>query len=287
MKPTLEVKYRLKLARWQLRRAQVAAQWGKDTLQRMPVVLANSMPKSGSHLIIQILEGLTQFGPFVNPGMPPLNRNQQNQPLSREDILLNLGRMKPGDIGYCYLKAEEPFITELVRPGRASIFIYRDPRDMIVSHVFYATDMHPGHAMHQYYTEKLGSMEERINAAILGVQDPANPLTAVADKYKAYLGWLDQPAVLSMRFEDLILDRDNSLRKILAYLRGFGYEPAKGDDQAVKDLTAAIQPNKSGTFRKGQPGNWREHFTQRNIDLFKANTGDLIVRLGYEKDQDW
>jgi plasmid stabilization system protein ParE len=287
MKTTLEVKYRLKLARWQWRRAQVAAQWGSDVLKRMPVVLGNSMPKSGSHLIIQILEGLTEFGPFVNPGMPPLNRNQQNQPLPKEAILGNLARMKPGDIGYCYLKAEEPFLAELTRPGRASIFVYRDPRDMIVSHVFYATEMHPGHAMHKYYTEKLGSMEERINAAILGVEDLANPLTAVADKYAAYLGWLDQPAVLSMRFEDLILDRDASLRKILAHLSRFGYEPAKGEDQAVETLTAAIQPKKSGTFRKGQPGNWREHFTQRNIDIFKANAGDLLVRLGYEKNLDW
>lgn len=287
MKTTLEVKYRLKLARWQWRRAQVAAQWGSDVLKRMPVVLGNSMPKSGSHLIIQILEGLTEFGPFVNPGMPPLNRNQQNQPLSKEAILGNLAKMKPGDIGYCYLKAEEPYLVELTRPGRASIFVYRDPRDMIVSHVFYATEMHPGHAMHQYYTEKLGSMEERINAAILGVKDPANPLTAVAEKYYAYLAWLDQPEVLSMRFEDLILDRDAALRKILAYLGRFGFEPARGEDQAVEKLTAAIQPKKSGTFRKGQPGNWREHFTQRNIEIFKANAGELLVRLGYEKDLDW
>ncbi len=287
MKTSLEVKYRLKLARWQLRRAQVAAQWGNDTLRHMPVVIGNSMPKSGSHLIIQILEGLTGLGPFVNPGMPPLNRNQENQNLPPEEILKNIARLKPGDIGYCYLKAEEPYLSELTHPGRATIFVYRDPRDMIVSHVFYATEMHPGHSMHKYYTEELGSMEERINAAIQGVTNPANPLTPVYDKYQQYLGWLDQPGVLAMRFEALILDREKALKQILTYLKENGFEPVKGEANAVQVLTKAIQPKRSGTFRKGQPGNWREHFTKENIENFKIYTGDLLVKLGYEKDGNW
>ncbi len=287
MKTSLEVKYRLKLARWQWRRAQAASQWGRDLLMRMPVVIGNSMPKSGSHLIIQILEGLTGLGPFVNPGMPPLNRNHENRNLPKEEIIKNLNRLRPGDIGYCYLKADEPYLTELTRPGRASLFIYRDPRDMIVSHVFYATDMHPGHSMHKYYTEQLGSMEERINAAIVGVQDPANPLTPIAEKYQQYLGWLDQSLVLSMRFEELILEREDALRKILAYLKGFGFEPPQGEEKAMQVLADAIQPKRSGTFRKGQPGNWREHFTGQNIATFKKATGYLLIQLGYEKDMDW
>ncbi len=287
MKTSLEVKYRLKLARWQFRRAQVAAQWGAETLHRMPVVIGNSMPKSGSHLIIQILEGLTGLGPFINPGMPPLNRNHENQNLPQEEILKNLARLKPGDIGYCYLKAEEPYLTEMTRSGRATIFVYRDPRDMIISHIFYAMEMHPGHSMHAYYTKQLNSMEERIDAAIQGVSDPANPLTPVFEKYQQYLGWLDQPAVLSMRFEELILDREQALRQILGYLKGNGFEPLKGEDDAVQVLANAIHPKRSGTFRKGQPGNWREHFTIENIEKFKTCTGDLLLKLGYEKDGNW
>ena len=43
--------------------------------------------------------------------------------------------------------------------------------------------------------------------------------------------------------------------------------------------------SKSGTFRKGQPGNWQEHFTQANKAHFKATAGDLLIRLGYEQRQ--
>jgi len=53
-------------------------------------------------------------------------------------------------------------------------------------------------------------------------------------------------------------------------------------------LSQAIKPKKSGTFRKGKPGNWANHFTDDNKRRFKAVAGDLLTRLGYEKsDQNW
>jgi hypothetical protein len=52
-------------------------------------------------------------------------------------------------------------------------------------------------------------------------------------------------------------------------------------------LAAAIVPKRSGTFRKGKPGNWREYFTQENIDIFKDSTGDLLIQLGYESNNEW
>jgi hypothetical protein len=67
-----------KLARWQARRAAVALRWGPGALSRTPGVLGNAMPKSGSHLINQVVQGLPQLGPFVNPGFPPVNRDQAN-----------------------------------------------------------------------------------------------------------------------------------------------------------------------------------------------------------------
>lgn len=280
-------KHWLKTLRWQMRRAAVARQWGRENLEKMPAVLGNAMPKSGSHLIIQVLQGLTQIGPFVNPGFPPVNRSENNRKLPREQILANLRRMRPGDIGYGYISAQEPYLSALAAPGRATVFVYRDPRDMIVSHVFYATEMHPGHGMHRYYTETLKTMEERINAAIQGVEEPGAKLNSVRQKYEDYLGWLDQPDVLCLRFESLILDREAALGCLLDYLSRRGFTPQVSRQQAIEALKAAIAPKKSGTFRKGKPGNWREHFTPANKARFKELTGDLLVRLGYEQNQDW
>jgi len=287
MNARYSAKHWLKLVRWQARRLAVALRWGPDTLSKTPSVLGNAMPKSGSHLINQVVQGLTRLGPFVNPGFPPVNRDEVNEKLPDDAILANLEQMRPGDISYGYIKARQPFLPVLTQAGRATIFVYRDPRDMLVSHVFYATQMHAGHGMHRYYNDTLKSMEERLNAAIEGVEEPGSQLSPVRTKYDGYIGWLDQPAVLCLRFEDLILDRQNTLNRLLSYLEQRGFTSTMPRSQEIEILSQAIAPKKSGTFRKGQPGNWREHFTAANKTSFKQQTGDLLIRLGYETSADW
>ncbi len=281
------VKHWLKVGRWRARRLLTAARWGSHNQAAVPAVFGNAMPKSGSHLIIQILIGLTEIGPFVNPGFPPINRTEDNRQVSDEVILENLSRMRPGDIGYGYLSAKDKFIKALTRPGMASIFVYRDPRDMIVSHVFYATEMFEDHGMNPFYTEKLSTMEERINAAIGGVNEGGLEMIGVRARYEAYKGWMQQPGILCLRFEDLRLSRDEAINRILDYLAEKGFQPGMERKEAIAALGNAISPQKSGTFRKGKPGSWREHFTQQNIDLFKQSTGNLLVDLGYEEDNNW
>jgi len=280
-------KHLLKLVRWQARRTYTALRWGPQTLREAPIVLGNAMPKSGSHLINQVVQGLVQLGPFVNGGFPPVNRDEVNDKLPDAEVLANLQRMRSGDIGYGYIKAREPFISLLAAPGRATIFVYRDPRDMIVSHVFYASQMHTGHGMYRYYNETLKTMDERIHAAIEGVEQPGSELSPVRVKYEGYLGWLEQPGVLCLRFEDLILNRRAALNIILDYLSSRGFDERISRPHEIARLEEAIMPKKSGTFRKGQPGNWKEHFNEANKAFFKQQAGDLLVRLGYESGYDW
>jgi hypothetical protein len=282
-----QIKQPLKKLRWRLRRAQVAGRWGSDDLSRSPIVVGNAMPKSGSHLLIQVLLGLTRIGPFVDPGMPPITRSSTNQNLGQSEILESLHHLLPGDIVYCYLHAQKQYIAELTRPGVAAYFIYRDPRDLIISHIFYATEMHPKHGMHKYYTQKLSSMEQRINAAIQGVHESDAQLSSITAKYKNYLGWLDQSSVLSVRFEDLVLDRTTSLNRIMDHLAARGFEPKLPHNQVIDILASSIVPRSSGTFRRGQPGEWRDHFTAENKRIFRSATDDLLHRLGYEKDNLW
>lgn len=281
------LRQRLKFIRWRFRRALAARRWGADQLNRSPIVLANAMPKSGSHLIYQVVQGLSRLGPFVNPGFPPVNRDEFNAKLSDEYVLANLHRLHPGDTAYGYIKSRPPFTSLLTQPGWAMLFVFRDPRDMILSHVFYATQMHPGHGMHGYYTQTLKTMEERIDAAIEGVTEQGSELSPIYEKYRGYLGWLEQPAVLNLRFENLIHDRQRTLETILEYLESRGYVPSQSRPQQVESLQESIRPHKSGTFRKGGTGDWRAYFTESNKAHFKQLAGDLLIVLGYEKDNAW
>ncbi len=281
------IKQPLKQWRWRQRRAQAARRWGRGELARMPAVIGNAMPKSGSHLLIQVLLGLTKLSPFVDPGLPPLSRSAANRNLAEAEVVANLRRLGPGDIAYCYLHARPPYVAELAKDGVASFFIYRDPRDVIVSQVFYATEMHEGHGMHAYYTQQLSTTEQRIDAAIRGVQEPGAQLSPIREKYEHYLGWLQQPAVMAVRFEELIGARTQTIGRMLDHLAARGFEPQPPREEAISILSSAIAPRASGTFRRGQPGEWREHFTEANKRVFKEATGDLLVRLGYEANERW
>lgn len=281
------LKHWLKKRRLTVRRTAAALRWGRAYQAGTPAILGNAMPKSGSHLIIQILQGLTSIGPFINPGFPPVNRTENNQKLSDQGILDNILSMKPGEIGYSYLHARPPFVEAVTRPGMAMVFVYRDPRDMIISHIFYATEIHKGHGMHRYYTEDLDSMEERINAAICGVQEEGSELRGVKPRYLAYLGWLSQPEVLTLRFEELILNRQAALEQILDLLSQRGFQLRADRKKAIASMEQAIEPRRSGTFRRGKPGNWQEYFTPQNKQIFKQEAGDLLIQLGYEQDNNW
>ncbi|MEJ2006143.1 MAG: sulfotransferase domain-containing protein, partial [Cyclobacteriaceae bacterium] len=182
----------------------------------------------------------------------------------------------------------EPFISAITGPGRASVFIYRDPRDQLVSHVFYAKDIHTGHGMHDYYNNVLKTMEERLNVAIEGCKLPGLGLPTVWERYEEHFGWFERDDVLCVKFEDFILNRDETLGVLLDYIENFEVKFAASRPEAIEILGKAIQPKESGTFRKGQPGNWQEYFTEENKERFKVVAGDLLTRLGYEdSDSDW
>lgn len=40
-------------------------------------------------------------------------------------------------------------------------------------------------------------------------------------------------------------------------------------------------------FRKGTPGDWKNHFKEKHKEKFKNNFNDLLIKLGYEFDDNW
>ncbi len=47
------------------------------------------------------------------------------------------------------------------------------------------------------------------------------------------------------------------------------------------------QEDTSSHYRKGKSGDWVNHFTPDHVACFKEKFGDLMVRTGYEQDQNW
>jgi hypothetical protein len=186
-------------------------------------------------------------------------------------------------MGWGYLPAREPFLTWLGDPSVVSYFVYRDPRDRIVSHIFYASEIHEGHAMREYY-HGIGSMEEKISDTIRGVPGLIEDIRA---GYESYLEWFDVDGVKKVRFEDLVNSKRETVNELLTYLIDRGIELQTDHSSAVDKLLESMAPKHSPTFRSGRSGGWRQHFTAKNKEIFKTVAGDLLIKLGYEDSNDW
>jgi hypothetical protein len=222
----------------------------------------------------------------VDTGLNAIKPYMAGQPTPEGWIVGQLEALGPGDVRVGYLHATPAHLEAVCRPGRAAFQILRDPRDTVVSGIFYALEVHPDHLMRKFYSRQ-ESLEERITTAIQGIADGEFQFADINTIYERYLGWLERPEVCVLRFEDLIAHPEAQLGRLLDHLEARGFEPARPREAHVKALREQMDPRKSGTFRKGKAGGWREHFTPPHKALFKDLAGDLLIRLGYEEDRAW
>ncbi len=269
-----------------VRRLRTLVTWKRWSFRGAPVIFGNSMPKSGSHLLMQIMKGICKLGPLVETGARPIRTiTIDGRYRPSQEILSDLKKLRPGDVASGYLRATPENMQFIDQPGWVNYFIIRDPRDMLVSHVYYATDIYLGHGMHDYY--KSIPMDERIKVAIRGIKEPELSLPSVRTRYDRIMGWFNCPGVMTVHFEDLILQREKTLNKMLDHLERGGFRPLGDRAAAIDMIMTTIDPQRSSTFRRGHVGDWREHFTEEHKRLFKVVAGDLMVCLGYEKNNDW
>ncbi len=278
-----------RLIRRRLRRWMALLRWRRLSLSGIPILFANSFPKSGTHLLTQVLQGFPSIGPAVNSGLPAVVTYEGDSGRERTStaILADLRRLLPGDIGYGHLHALPEAMELLCREGYAAFFILRDPRDVVVSHVHYVTEIETRHIHHRYYTEVLQDFEQRLRASILGLPDDKIPFPNISQRFAPYLGWLERPEVLSLRFEDFITNRQETLGRVFDHAVRRGFPCAMNRSAALEILTDSIDPQRSPTFRSGKIGGWKSQFSPENKALFKEVAGDLLLRLGYEQDPNW
>ena len=259
------------------------------SLHGAPVLFANSFPKSGTHLLTQVLEGFTRIGPAVVSGLPAVVTYEGDTGRARqlEEILSDLRRFLPGDVAYGHLHAQPEIVSFLCQQGMAAFFILRDPRDVVVSHVHYITKMAPHHIHHRYYAQELKTFDERLTASILGIPSEKIPFPNIRQRFEPYLGWLNQPEVLTLQYEEFILRQEITLVKVLNHALERGFPLSLEYPMALKALAESIAPQRSPTFRSGKIGGWRQAFKEEHIRLFKETTGDLLLQMGYEIDEKW
>lgn len=269
----------------QLPRAAVRLTSRDEDYRARPPVLANSCPKSGTHLLLQVLEALPvrRYGTFLasQPSVPFRERTVAT--MSRK-----IARLIPGELAPGHLYHAPPLESALARRGVIHYLIYRDPRDVAVSEAHYLTHMNRWHRLHRTFAA-LPDDEARIRYAITGNGDSVRApydYPDLAARFARFVPWIGRDDVCAVRFEDLAGPRQaEEVRRIVAFYA------ARGGAVDVESLTATalanIDPKRSHTFRQGRVGGWRDAMTAEHRVLVKRVAGPLLIELGYERDDAW
>jgi hypothetical protein len=235
------------------------------------------------------LNGFARLGPAVKSGLPAIVNYEGSTGRLRSTHIIRreLKRLRGGDIAFGHLHADPEVVAELTRDPLITFFLYRDPRDVVVSHVHYVTEIEIDHVHHDHYVHRLTNFDDRLSTSILGRPELDKLFPNIQERFEPYLGWIDQPEIMTLRYEDLVLKKQYTLDLILEHVisRGFPLECSR--DSSLRILDSEIKPEKSPTFRRGETGKWRESFTEYHKKLFKKTAGDLLIQLGYEKNNDW
>ncbi len=98
---------------------------------------------------------------------------------------------------------------------------------------------------------------------------------------------------IEVRYEDLLEKPEEELARLLEFL---GAEASEGTVKRCVSSASFEKLSKgrkrgeedpSSFFRKGVAGDWRTFFTEEDRRVFKKEAGDLLIRLGYEKNDGW
>jgi sulfotransferase 6B1 len=270
-----------------------------------PRVLLNGPPKSGTHLLSDCLSLMPRMmfsgrhfalSQFVAPPDKPYDIQFYNsRPRPNVNRSLLAGYLKPCPQGmFATAHASfHPILRDLLDDLQFKhILLLRDPRDVVVSFALSPLKSLPWQQHHEYYTKALNSDEERIMATIRGFEqngDAGTPLASIREIYSGFIAWLDTPSTLEVRFERLVGslgggDDEEQLAEIMRI--GQFIERPLHIEQA-QWIAQKMYGKGSLTYRKGQTQDWQNHFTESHKHAFKDVAGDILVRLGYEKDMSW
>lgn len=107
----------------------------------------------------------------------------------------------------------------------------------------------------------------------------------------------DGPALLGanygeVKYEDLLEKPEEEVKRLLKFLGADASEQVVSQCVRAASFERMAGGRKRGQeaasfFRKGIAGDWENVFVEQDKQEFKAAAGDLLIKLGYEKDNDW
>lgn len=289
--------------------SRLRARVSRPPYKRLPPLVVNGLPKGGTHLLarcVVVLGGIQRFDFFLHRktaselNLSPVSKEGDGVPLGigeptlilRTGVERALASLWVGEFALGHIPHSPEFEDLLKRHGLRMLLILRDPRDVAVSLVHHIVSS-PENRLHEYFTRVLRTPEERLLAAITGVErgkaEGAEWSASIGDQVRSVLPWLSASLACVTRFERLVGSEGGGSQEaqqteIERIARHVGLSLTPDQTQSV---ASQLFGQGSPTFRRGQIGSWKEAFHDEHKAACKRAAGRELIELGYERDLNW
>lgn len=220
-----------------------------------------------------------------------------------------------------YLRCAKPGLSVLPSACRAvmhnhwnyhkkfkrTIYLVRDGRDVFISLYFYSIRRFKLRDINQKSNKSQARLDEIFQKypnsedTLSGMkeflkvemEEPRFLSVNWAQHIQMWHGQNGRPGIMYLKYEDLLTDPVNSLRKAVEFV-----SPIVADDRLLKrsvdhfsmESTTGRKPGtavNNDFIRKGIAGDWRNYFDKEIAREFDKYAGNELIVLGYEKDRSW
>lgn len=267
---------------------------------RARALFANGIWKSGNHLLLKLCNMLGY--PLAGSGIAASTING-NFRLVRKLIRGSLSKQTSINVGLeqevqiskwwlnrqfdnaegCVIGGHAAYsegLLEILRGHETrTIVITRDPRDIVMSYARWIDTRRD-----EYWQKSLAplSEEDRISSLIQGFESKVGYFDSLATVLDRASGWLHQPEVLVVRFENLVGKdgggtNEAQFDEIMRVVKWLGVTGAD-IERIQKTLFGGTK-----TFHTGQVGAWRDGFTPEHLRIFQDVVGQARMQeWGYK-----
>ncbi|MBO3744342.1 sulfotransferase domain-containing protein [Actinoplanes flavus] len=190
----------------------------------------------------------------------------------------------PNRIALSLFFSRKRFDTTPKPDAHRAFFVYRDPRDLVVSSYFSTKDSHG--PMGDVLEVRRNLREKSKKDGLLYLVDHL----ARKGTFNAVRSWVKAPSsaeVALFRYEDLVgPDQAAQVDRLFRHC-GIIVPPAEMamllDRYSFGRMNDRKGAGKVSHYRKGEAGDWRNHFDDDITEAFNRATGNLLTLLGYDE----
>jgi len=251
---------------------------------RQKVIFIAGLPKSGTTWLENMLSSFQGFSNILIPNVAKFelaNGGSHNYDLP-PDLFSRFRNMLV--VTKMHVSGSEHNVEVLRKAGVKYIIVYRDLRDVAVSHYYYVkqTPWHPEYPLYSSLTLEQGLKEFA-----------QKKLSDFMDWIRSWHIYRDPEMSIIVRYKDML---DDTLDIVTRVAEHFELDSRRETIQSI--VTANSFEKLSGGrkrgdtdnksfFRSGTSGNWKICLTSELNELYKDIIGEFLIEFGYEKDKSW